>query len=173
MDAATPILSDESRVLVIYTGGTIGMLVGSRGYVPEPYFLTETLRSQTRFHDPLQSSLFSNSGSVQGFRDWSSGSGRSSPLGGSATPSVSATSTPQQPTLLVRSSRPIGSYGLAPNQSSVLSHSIQVAENVYEAHLPSLVTPRSAVPGGSGSKSIRYAILEVRSEFTDHGKISD
>ncbi|PBK78418.1 L-asparaginase [Armillaria solidipes] len=161
MDTATPILSDESRVLVIYTGGTIGMLVGSRGYVPEPYFLTETLRSQTRFHDPLQSSLFSNSGSVQGFRDWSSGSGRSSPLGGSATPSVSTTSTPQQPTLLVRSSRPIGrTYGLTPNQSSALSHSIQVAENVYEAHLPSLVTPRSAVPGGSGSKSIRYAILE-------------
>ncbi|KAG7448040.1 L-asparaginase [Guyanagaster necrorhizus] len=161
MDTATPILSDESRVLVIYTGGTIGMLIGSRGYVPEPYFLTETLRSQTRFHDPLQNSLFSNSGSVQGFREWSTGSGRSSPLGGNATPSASVISTPQQPTLLVRSSRPIGtSYGLTPNQSSAVAHSIQVAENVYEAHLPSLVTPRSAVPGGSGSKSIRYAILE-------------
>ncbi|KAK0451113.1 L-asparaginase [Armillaria borealis] len=162
MDTATPILSDESRVLVIYTGGTIGMLVGSRGYVPEPYFLTETLRSQTRFHDPLQSSLFSNSGSVQGFPGlelWQLAG--LVLLGDSATPSVSATSTPQQPTLLVRSSRPIGrSYGLTPNQSSALSHSIQVAENVYEAHLPSLVTPRSAVPGGSGSKSIRYAILE-------------
>ncbi|KAK0210996.1 L-asparaginase [Desarmillaria ectypa] len=161
MDTATPILSDESRVLVIYTGGTIGMLVGSRGYVPEPYFLTETLRSQTRFHDPLQNSLFSNSGSVQGFREWSTGSGSSSPLGGSATPTMPTTSTPQQPTLLVRSSRPIGrSYGLASNQSSALAHSIKVSENVYEAHLPSLFTPRSAVPGGSGSKSIRYAILE-------------
>ncbi|KAK0463888.1 L-asparaginase [Desarmillaria tabescens] len=159
MDAATPILSDESRVLVIYTGGTIGMLVGSRGYVPEPHFLTETLRSQARFHDPLQNSLFSNSGSVQGFRDWSSGSGRNSPLGGSATPSMS--STPHQPTLLVRSSRPIGrTSALTPNQSSALAHSIQVTENVYEAHLPSLVTPRSAVPGGGGSKSIRYAVLE-------------
>lgn len=38
-------LTDESRVLVIYTGGTIGMLVGHQGgYVPEPHFLTETLR---------------------------------------------------------------------------------------------------------------------------------
>ncbi|KXN92278.1 L-asparaginase [Leucoagaricus sp. SymC.cos] len=73
-------------------GGTIGMLVGQQGYVPEPYFLTETLRSQNRFHDPLQESLFSNAGT---------------------------------------------------------------------AHLPSLVTPRSKVPGGTASKSIRYAILEA------------
>ncbi|EKM82483.1 hypothetical protein AGABI1DRAFT_22465, partial [Agaricus bisporus var. burnettii JB137-S8] len=80
-------------------GGTIGMLVGQQGYVPEPYYLTETLRSQNRFHDPLQDSLFSNSGTVQGFREWSGGSG-------------------------------------------------------------SLVTPRSKVPGGTTSKSIRYAILE-------------
>jgi len=41
MDLCLP--SDESRVLIIYTGGTIGMLVGEHGYVPEPYFLTETL----------------------------------------------------------------------------------------------------------------------------------
>jgi lysophospholipase len=36
--------TDEARVLVIYTGGTIGMLIGNQGYVPEPSFLTETLR---------------------------------------------------------------------------------------------------------------------------------
>ena len=69
------ITESESRVLVIYTGGdnyagiplrdlfypdllttgwigTIGMLVGESGYVPEPFFLTEFLRSQSRFHDP-------------------------------------------------------------------------------------------------------------------------
>ncbi|KNZ80374.1 L-asparaginase [Termitomyces sp. J132] len=67
------------------------MLVGQQGYVPEQYFLTETLRSQARFHDPQQESLFSNSSS---------------------------------------------------------------------AYLPSLITPRSTVPGGTGSRSIRYAILE-------------
>ncbi|KDQ60897.1 hypothetical protein JAAARDRAFT_124749 [Jaapia argillacea MUCL 33604] len=62
--------SDESKVLVIYTGGTIGMLVSNQGYVPEPYFLTENLRTQQRFHDPLQDSLFSNASSVEGFREW-------------------------------------------------------------------------------------------------------
>ncbi|KAG1725009.1 asparaginase-domain-containing protein [Suillus paluster] len=54
--------SDEARVLVIYAGGTIGMLISSRlsrGYIPEPHFLTDILRNQQRFHDPLQGS-FSN-----------------------------------------------------------------------------------------------------------------
>ncbi|KAF8077724.1 L-asparaginase [Lyophyllum atratum] len=150
--------ADEARVLVIYTGGTIGMLVGQQGYVPEPYFLTETLRSQTRFHDPHQDSLFSNSGSVQGFRDWSIGSGRSSPQDGSGT----ATLTKPQRMLLVRSSRPIGvPESLAPTQPHRKQPTcVQVSENIYEAHLPSLVTPYSAVPGGTGNKSIRYAILE-------------
>ena len=99
-------------------GGTIGMLVGQQGYVPEPYFLTETLRSQNRFHDPLQDSLFSNSGSVQGFREWS---GRSSPQG------ESANVTPEDPqgrTLLVRSSRPIG-HATTLNPSPTTSYVIQ------------------------------------------------
>ncbi|KAJ7510112.1 L-asparaginase [Mycena galericulata] len=150
--------TDESRVLVIYTGGTIGMLIGNRGYVPEPFFLTETLKSQTRFHDPLQDSLFSNSGSVQGFRQFlSSGSGRSSP-GLSPT-----TAEFKQPTLLVRSSRPIGNFAsLGPNQLGipVPPRCVKLADNLYEAHLPSLITPRSSVSGSNGSKSIRYAILE-------------
>ncbi|KAF7311511.1 L-asparaginase [Mycena kentingensis (nom. inval.)] len=128
------ISTNETRVLVIYTGGTIGMLIGNRGYVPEPYFLTETLKSQTRFHDPLQDSLFSNSGSVSNFRQFLSGggSGRNSPSSQSP-----VNTTFPQPTLLI-------------------------AENIYEAKLPSLVTPRSSVSGNSGSKSIRYAILEVK-----------
>ncbi|PPQ68152.1 hypothetical protein CVT25_014078 [Psilocybe cyanescens] len=167
---------DESCVLVIYTGahhilsvqsvslilgGTIGMLVGQQGYVPEPYFLTETLRSQTRFHDPLQDSLFSNASSVQGFREWS---GRSSPQ-----PIVEhANPTSEDPlgrTLLVRSSRPIGyTNALDPNSSNTFFKNqprcVQISESVYEAHLPTLVTPRSKVPGRNLSKSIRYAILE-------------
>lgn len=146
------------------------MLVGQQGYVPEPYFLTETLRSQTRFHDPLQDSLFSIAGSVQGFREWSSG--RPSPQ--PASPNGDNTSTPFVPdsqgrTLLVRSSCPIGhSSTLGTNidmHVSTQPRSICVSENVYEAHLPTLVTPPSKVPGGSGSKSIRYAILEVSPGF--------
>ena len=153
--------------LVIITspglGGTIGMLVGQQGYVPEPYFLTETLRSQTRFHDPFQDSLFSNAGSVQGFREWSSGR---------PSPQTTPNGTPplldlQGRTLLVRSSCPIGHSGSPPLENNIDKHGfaqprcIRVSENVYEAHLPTLVTPPSKVPGGSGSKSIRYAILEV------------
>ncbi|KAF7322625.1 L-asparaginase [Mycena chlorophos] len=149
-------LPDEARVLVIYTGGTIGMLLGGNrgGYVPEPYFLTEILKSQTRFHDPMQDSLFSNSSSVQGFRQFLSGGGGS----GRSSPSPETTQFPQ-PTLLVRSTRPIGSATLSPNQKDgpPAPICVKVAENVYEAQLPSLLTPRASV---SSSKSIRYAILE-------------
>ncbi|KAK7037940.1 asparaginase-domain-containing protein [Favolaschia claudopus] len=149
--------SDESRVLIIYTGGTIGMLFGKNSYVPEPFFLTETLKSQTRFHDPLQDSLFSNSASVQGFRQFLSGSGRSSPSG----PHTPTTTQFKTPTLLVRSSRPIGDFAtLGPHQSDapIPPVCVKVADNVYEAELPSLITPRSSVHGST--KSIRYAILE-------------
>lgn len=44
---------DISRVLVIYTGGTIGMKNTVRhGYLPVRGYLTETLRSFSRFHSP-------------------------------------------------------------------------------------------------------------------------
>ena len=150
--------SDESRILVIYTGGTIGMLIGSDGYSPEPYFLTEFLRSQSRFHDPLQDSLFSNSGSSSTYREWSNG-GRSSP----ASDTTFATLT--QHTLPVRSTRKVGrddSLVPAPSgnhNSGRRTGCTRVSEEVYECHLPSLVTPRSS--SGQGGKRIRYAILEV------------
>ena len=134
------------------------MLVGPQGYVPEPHFLTETLRSQNRFHDPHQDSLFSNAGTVQGFREWSSGSGHSTPLN-SENPLLA------HRTLPVRSTRPIGHPEfLAPVQKAHAKQNVsdKISENVYEAQLPSLVTPRSAIPGGAKNKSIRYAILEVQ-----------
>ena len=153
--------SDESRILVIYTGGTIGMLTGSDGYSPEPYFLTEFLRSQTRFHDPLQDSLFSNAASSSTYRQWSNTTtGRNSP-----TSEISLVNSAQY-TLSVRSTRNVGhvdSLVLAPlsNQSSTRPAGCKkISEEVYECHLPSLVTPRSSV--GQGGKRIRYAVLEVR-----------
>ncbi len=159
MDLCLP--SNESRVLIMYTGGTIGMLVGEHGYVPEPYFLTETLRSQARFHDPHQDSLFSHAGSVEGFRQWSS-SGRTSPSNAeSVEPMIS-----HQPTLLVRSSRPMDipptlpSMSENPSRGATRPCSIKVAEDVYESRVPALVTPRSAIAGGV-EKRIRYGILEV------------
>ncbi|KAJ3736047.1 L-asparaginase [Lentinula guzmanii] len=160
---STPQLTDEARVLVITQAEPLVCWLGNKilleGLTTEPSFLTETLRSQTRFHDPLQNSLFSHSSSVQGYRQWSSNSGRTSPQTGASTDAYS----PHLPTLLVRSSRPIGHTGLSPGQDQNLASRPacnKVADNVYEAHLPSLVTPRSAVPGGTGSKRIRYAVLE-------------
>lgn len=153
-------MDNESKVLVIYTGGTIGMLVSPQGYVPEPLFLTETLRSQNRFHDPLQDSLYSHSGSVEGFREWNNSGGSSPP--GSNTPQNGSLTD-----LRVRTSRPIGQalLGKASSESTKagfreLPVCKKIAEDLYEANLPSLVTPRSSVPGGNGSKRIRYAILE-------------
>lgn len=139
------------------------MLVGQQGYVPEPYFLTETLRSQSRFHDPMQDSLFSHSGTVQGFRNWTKTAGRSTESPGH-TPGTATPAEIELPTLRVRSSRPIGHASeLAPG--APISHHHPkcklVAENVYEAKLRSLVTPRTKTPGTGISKSIRYAILEV------------
>jgi len=108
----------------------------------------------------LQESLYSHSGSVQGFRQWSS-SGTSSPLSDPVDKAAHSSD------LLVRSSRPIGQPTLL-TQTEPYATAIQqplcrrVSEDLYEANLPSLVTPRSAIPGGGGSKRIRYAILEVR-----------
>jgi len=140
------------------------MLVGQHGYVPEPNFLTETLRCQARFHDPLQESLFSHSGTVQGYRAWSSG--RSSPL--SIRSRGHSPEDARGERMLVRSSRSIGQ-----NTLGILDDSRQhvarqpvckwVSENVYEAHLPALVTPRTKSPNGTSNKAIRYAILEVSS----------
>ncbi|KAI0636433.1 L-asparaginase [Trametes polyzona] len=161
--------ADESRVLIINTGGTINMIFSQQGYVPEPYFLTETLHSQHRFHDPLEESLFSHSSSLEGYRRWSS-SGKNSPTGsafGSREPSPSRggahSYSYQALTLPVRSCRPIGiPEHLAPHTDKVLPRQPvckKIKEDVYEAQLPTLVTPRSSGPGGS-SKRIRYAVLE-------------
>ncbi|KAI9179283.1 hypothetical protein H9P43_005946 [Blastocladiella emersonii ATCC 22665] len=47
------VTTDMSRVLIIYTGGTIGMQnTREHGYVPVPNYLTHVLGSMTRFHDP-------------------------------------------------------------------------------------------------------------------------
>ncbi|PIL24495.1 transporter [Ganoderma sinense ZZ0214-1] len=161
--------SDESKVLILNTGGTINMIFSQQGYVPEPYFLTETLHSQHRFHDPLEESLFSHADSLEGYRRWSR-SGVATPTGStfaSREPSPSRggarTQLYQSLTLSVRSSRPIG----LPEHLAVSTEQIiprqpvckQISEDVYEAQLPTLVMPVSSGPGGS-RKRIRYAVLE-------------
>jgi lysophospholipase len=137
----------------------------NHSFAPEPHFLVESLRAQTRFHDPLGDSLFSHTGSVEGYRAWThSSSGRSSPTPDTP-PSASLAHSVPVPTLLVRSSRP---FVAPPSRNpDAPGHSLfkQVAskkltDSCYEIHLPSLVTPRSIDSKGS-FKRIRYAILEV------------
>ncbi|SPO24864.1 related to l-asparaginase [Ustilago trichophora] len=79
--------SAEALVLCLYAGGTIGMVRkdASSGFAPYPSFLTETFRSQSRFHDPHGDSIFSWSDSVDRYKAWSEaftrpGSGASTPL---------------------------------------------------------------------------------------------
>ncbi|KAG9124289.1 hypothetical protein FRC07_012131 [Ceratobasidium sp. 392] len=127
------------------------MLVNELGsYAPEPFFLTQTLRAQARFHDPEGASLFSNSGTIANYRQWTATdstrkSGATTPVAGVASAVV------QQPDLKVRSSRPIMSQNSTGGEAD--------EDGVYEGYLPSLVTPRSKATGGN-SKSVRYAVLE-------------
>ncbi|KLO10555.1 asparaginase-domain-containing protein [Schizopora paradoxa] len=149
-------LSDESRVLVIFTGGTIGMLGSKNGLSNEPNVLLDTLRSQSRFHDPHEDSLYSHSSSVEGYRSWS---GRSSPAVEHFKPSASGSELPSLP---VRSSRPLRSAMLSPDGRPSTHTSIEcrkMADGTYEGQIPSLITPRVSFHGGQ-SKRIRYAILE-------------
>ena len=50
-------MESTHRVLVIYTGGTIGMKDSPRGYVPEPGFLGERLAAMPLFHDRTMPAL--------------------------------------------------------------------------------------------------------------------
>jgi lysophospholipase len=126
------------------------MLVNELGsYAPEPFFLTQTLRAQARFHDPEGASLFSNAINAANYRQWSN---RSTP----STPSVNDGIGNHQPELLVRSSRPI-------MHQNVQGGGVE-KDGCYEGYLPSLVTSRSKAVGGN-TKRVRYAILEVSTGF--------
>ncbi|GAA5948769.1 hypothetical protein JCM21900_005290 [Sporobolomyces salmonicolor] len=106
----------EARVMVLYTGGTIGMLkTEAGGYAPHPGFLASNLRSQSRFHDPTGESVFANSFSVGAFSQWSARS-----TSGTSTPTVLPTAVEGDPT------------------------AIRVHTSSGRLLLPSLVTPRTA-----------------------------
>ncbi|KAK0538514.1 hypothetical protein OC835_001403 [Tilletia horrida] len=79
------------RVLLLYAGGTIGMVRGPDGsFEPSSGFLTDTLRAQSRFHDPDSSSIFSWSSSLAHYAAWTqanhSAAGGSQPGSGTASP---------------------------------------------------------------------------------------
>ena len=45
-------MTSQRTVAVLYTGGTIGMKRGPRGYAPERGYLAERMASMGIFHDP-------------------------------------------------------------------------------------------------------------------------
>lgn len=50
-------MSDVSKVMILYTGGTIGMKITPRGYAPAKGYLQKQLRSMPQFHDPSEPEL--------------------------------------------------------------------------------------------------------------------
>ncbi|KAK0564875.1 hypothetical protein OC861_004052 [Tilletia horrida] len=74
------------RVLLLYAGGTIGMVESSQGFEPSPGFLIDTLRAQYRFHDPEATSIFSWSSSTAQYKAWSKAN--SQPGSGTASPTL-------------------------------------------------------------------------------------
>ncbi|SCZ93091.1 BZ3500_MvSof-1268-A1-R1_Chr6-2g08455 [Microbotryum saponariae] len=117
-------------------GGTIGMLKTKEGgYAPHAGFLASNLRSQARFHDPHQDSVFANSQSVSAYSSWLSTNG-SKPPSGSSSPRLPGISAPGEHDLL----------------ATMTVHTPEGPLN-----LPSLVTPRTAQ-----GKRIRYAIYEYQ-----------
>ncbi|SNX82387.1 related to l-asparaginase [Melanopsichium pennsylvanicum] len=163
--------SGEALVLCLYAGGTIGMVRkdASSGFAPYPSFLTETLRSQSRFHDPNGDSIFSWSDSVDRYKAWSEaftrpGSGASTPLN---TNNKDATSPPPSESTLASALLQVN--GAASNKrrktttefepSTPLTPPIQAhLENLYADHA-------SRSPSGgqsSGAPPFGHSVL-VRS----------
>lgn len=145
-----PQIEDEARVLLIYTGGTVGMVNGPDGYAPEANFLTKSLLMDNRFNDPERNSMCSLVGApnIQKYLN-------SNHI---TRPTTQQSQCRSMNFILVRSSRPIVNWTF-PSPGRL--ECIQFYENpdgVYEAYVPSLVTPR--YNDNYGMKSVRYTILE-------------
>eukprot|EP00923_Selenidium_pygospionis_P016989 GHVN01029885.1.p1 GENE.GHVN01029885.1~~GHVN01029885.1.p1 ORF type:complete len:402 (-),score=78.21 GHVN01029885.1:399-1433(-) len=52
-EANSHVSRGDARVMMIYTGGTIGMVKGESGYEPKANRLADALRQDSRFNDPL------------------------------------------------------------------------------------------------------------------------
>ncbi|KAK4520070.1 uncharacterized protein ATC70_008199 [Mucor velutinosus] len=120
-----------SRVLIIYTGGTIGMKhTPEHGYIPLPNYFAESLSKVRRFHDPGNGS------------DYSSLSRTSSHDSLDSLNISDKASTPKEFGTVTNTVKAIEQQGPHKGQSKTFQ-------------LPSLITPVSLF-----GKRIRYSILE-------------
>ncbi|KAJ3023212.1 UNVERIFIED_CONTAM: hypothetical protein HDU68_008733 [Siphonaria sp. JEL0065] len=149
--------SDVSRVLILYTGGTIGMKNHpTRGYSPAAGFLTETMKSMRRFNDPF-AALAPDSRDVLG--------GVQNVAAAANSWAETSTGTQYQPVNLPlqynypsMAGRPVEIEKVQIRVNHVDSSEPTVVINgtpVKRSKLPVLVTPRSLY-----GKRIKYSILE-------------
>ncbi|ORZ21234.1 asparaginase-domain-containing protein [Absidia repens] len=146
---------DMSRVLIIYTGGTIGMKhTPEHGYIPFPNYLAKSLSKVQRFHDPRNpsgQSTMTRSSSTDSLDSLQSDRLR---------PDNSTTASPQQPS----SPKLTPVFGQVTNTvrsitrertTEPASATTTQEEKLVIQQLPSLITPISLY-----GKRIRYSILE-------------
>ncbi|KAI8582726.1 hypothetical protein K450DRAFT_226616 [Umbelopsis ramanniana AG] len=140
---------DVSRVLVIYTGGTIGMVNNlEHGYMPLPNYLAKTLASVARFHDPVDPQGLqyrSRSNSTDNLAEEL----RSTVLSSAKSPAALS-----EPILESGSASPTFPRPKV-NTVNMIKPSGPNANQKVSVQLPSLITPVSLY-----GKRIRYSILE-------------
>ena len=132
----------EQRVLVIYCGGTIGMLSSPQGYVPTRGFLYDNLRTQSRFNDPEGIHLPNHSRSIEDYQSWAASPAAADVSSGQATPLKGQTK--QVPTQADLSAR-----------LTAQAPTLPVHTNKGVKELPCLVTPKNF----SGQR-LKYVIYE-------------
>ncbi|KAJ1654708.1 hypothetical protein IWQ61_005404 [Dispira simplex] len=124
------LMPDVSRVLIIYTGGTIGMKNTDQGYVPVPNYLSEQLSRVDRFHDPT---------------GWNQGLNLSRSSSANSLADI-ATRTPNPP-VTITSSPSVSAFPSTENLERQAVEAFTMS--------PWLITPKSLY-----GKRIQYRILE-------------
>ncbi|TIB67392.1 hypothetical protein E3Q24_04168 [Wallemia mellicola] len=126
----------EKNVLVIYTGGTIGMIADSTGaYRPHKNLLGDILSCQSRFDDPMANSIFSNLNNKQAYALWFD---QEKPT------QKQASIKEHRRTLTVKAHQEF--------------HGSHFNGELYEGEIPALQTPKTFLSGVE--HTVKYAILE-------------
>ncbi|EPQ31768.1 uncharacterized protein PFL1_01100 [Pseudozyma flocculosa PF-1] len=152
-------MADEAKVLCLYAGGTIGMVRqdANSGFAPYPSFLTETLRSQSRFHDPSADSIFSWSDSVDRYKAWSEAYTR--PASGTATPNKRK-APPVTGDTLEQAARAIGQQ-VNKRPRDQADGTLSPATQTHLEHLAADSSALPVVPGGPGSAAAAAAASDT------------
>ncbi|KAF9208974.1 hypothetical protein BGZ49_006946 [Haplosporangium sp. Z 27] len=148
---------EVSRVLIIYTGGTIGMKnTKQHGYIPVPNYLADTLSAQARFHDlPSLNTVFGRLSRTNSGVNLNTAP--NSPLNKHLDPAMNGLFT--QHTIPPEQATTNGTQAGATLPPNTPVNKIRLPCFAHLPHkqgkIPSLITPPSLY-----GKRIRYSILE-------------